>query len=280
MRLALLLPVLALHPLAAPSAPPAPRTLQEAATEENRFVSLYREYAASGESAKLATLWKTMPERVLSTIDQDLEGSLRLLEEAEANELRAIDMNKVEEMQQRALFGARAAAEATGHPILLDYASSFVGWTPLERKSFRAGQTAFSLSRRAFADEKWEKALSEGQRCLDLAAPLGDWWGTAMGLAAVGAAHAAKGDHAQAASFLGRARLLNHDLGLTSSEYRALQGLANSLRALGRTPRYEACLPELLRLAKAVGDIEGAKRWADLVAGVTPPDEEAAPRDE
>src|SRR5258707_1831811 len=92
----------------------------------------YVELAGKHDKDAIIALWKANPAVVLPVIDADLEGSLKDMEKGEPP-----DSAKVKEKQQRALFGAEGAALATGHPILGDYAASFVGWNSEQKRQFR-----------------------------------------------------------------------------------------------------------------------------------------------
>ena len=93
--------------------------------------------------------------------------------------------------------------------------------------------------------------------CRELAEPLGDWWGTAMGFGAEGQALAALGRHEQALVALARARLIHHDLGLFGSECRNLLGMLAALDALGRPTRADGVAARAAELAERLGDAEG-----------------------
>src|SRR6185369_5464187 len=149
----------------------------------------------------------------LPTIDEYLEGSLSLIEDA-AKKNAKVDDAKIQEMHATAIFGARAADVAFDTTIFADYASSYAGFTPEQQKSFRRGQAAHHESSAALKSKKFDVALARAMECRDLAQPLGDWWGTAMGLSAMGAAYEglgkkeeALGAHSQAALIYGTLRL-------------------------------------------------------------------------
>lgn len=221
----------------------------------------YHECAANSDRAGLVELWKGNPASILYTIDADLEGSLKLVEASETP-----DAEKIASLQKRALFGASCAEEATGHPILVEYATSFVGWTREQQKDFRKGQAAYGAARGAMKKGEFEAAAKHGRECSKLAEPLGDWWGTAMGFAAEGAALAAAEKHDAALTPLSRARLIYHDLGLVANEYTCLRGLVSSLRTLDRNPRALHATRQALALAKTLGHEEGVAEYEALLA--------------
>lgn len=264
LSLALAFP-LALAVSSAPALPSAlalsPTTLGEDPPDvRGRFEAL----DDAGDQAGVEELWRAHPFEVLSVIDSYLEGSLAAIE---AQKL-ARGSDEVRAMHERALRGARAADRAFGRALFLDYASSFAGWSAEQATAFRAGQQAFGEHRTALRAGELERALESARRCVELAEPLGDWWGTAMGLGGEGAALAALGRHEEALVPLARARVLNHDLGLASAEYRALRTLADSLLALERVQRARSALSQAVELAQALGDEAGraelAKKLAEL----------------
>ncbi len=220
----------------------------------------YQQAAAEEDHAGLVELWKANPGLILVTIDADLEGSLKLRESSPEP-----DEDAIAALHARALAGARAAAEATGHPILLDYASAFVGWDREQQRRFRAGQAAFGRARGAAKAGDQEAAAAAGLECAELAEPLGDWWGTAMGHSAHGQALLALGRFDEALVALSRARMIYHDLGLVGSEYGNARGVVTALRELGRTERCRAAALASIELARAVGDEQGLAELEGLV---------------
>jgi tetratricopeptide (TPR) repeat protein len=228
----------------------AARPAQE---REAEVVASYRKLAEAHDEAGLAKLWAEHPDLVLTTIDEDLEGSLALREKSEKP-----DEALIAQMHERAVFAARAAVAAGLSPLLADYASAFSGWNADQQKQFRAGQKAFGQARAASKAGKHEEALAAGNQCLALAEPLGDWWGAAMGHSAAGQALAALGRHEEALVALGRARVLHHDLGLGGSEYGNLQGMVAELQALGGGPRLAELARQAAALGRALGDDDGA----------------------
>ncbi len=256
-------PALLLAPLVLLCAPSALHAQAEESIEAR-----YHAAAAAGDEAALVALWRAHPDAVLGTIDADLEGSLALREEAEAAGQPA-DESAIAPLHARALFGARAAQLATGHPIFVDYVASFVGWDAEQRRSFRAGQAAFGEARAALKDGRHEEALAAGRRCSERAAALGDWWGTAMGLTAQGQALAGLGRHEEAVVALSKARILHHDLGLTGSEYGNLLGLVAALEQVGSAARLAAAATQAIELGTALGDEAGVARARALLAAGT-----------
>jgi len=174
-----------------------PSTTADKKDVRKQFVEL----AGKKDKDALVALWKANPGVVLPVIDQDLEGSLRDMEKGEP-----ADSAKVKEKQQRALFGAECAAIATGHPILVDYASSFVGWNAEQKRQFRDGQKVCGASSEALGKGDKAAALAKGKECVERASALGDWWGTAMGYDAVGHAAQAMGGIDDAITALTHAR--------------------------------------------------------------------------
>ena len=226
---------------------------------EAEVLAGYRKLADAQDEAGLANLWAAHPELVLTTIDEDLEGSLALREKSEAP-----DETRIAQMHARAIFGARAAAAAGLSPLLADYAAAFSGWNAEQQKQFRAGQKAFGRARAAAQAGKHEDALAAGNECVALAEPLGDWWGTAMGFSAAGQSLSALGRHEEALVALGRARVLHHDLGLTGSEYGNLQAMVAALSALGGGPRLAELARQAAALGRALGDEDGAAKLDKL----------------
>lgn len=232
-------------------------------TPQREIAAKYHELAAKEDHAGLVALWKENPGAILYTIDADLEGSLAEVEKSEAP-----DREKIAMLHARALFGAQAAEEATGRPIFVEYASSFVGWTREQQKSFREGQQAHGEARKALRAGEHDAAARSARRCAELAEPLGDWWGTAMGCSAEGMAHQAAGKHEAALVPLTRARMIYHDLGLTGSEYQNLRALVDSLVALERKVRARHSARQALALATALGDKDGSAELERVIAGL------------
>ncbi|MHC4376110.1 MAG: Cif family virulence factor [Planctomycetota bacterium] len=203
--------------LLAPSSP-APAALDAALSapferalhsrqEGEDFVARYHAAFEARDADALGALWASDPGRVLVTIDADLEASLSVWEG----------------LLERAQFGAEVASSTLGEPIFADYASSFAGWTPEQKRQFRAGQKAYGDSRRAGGAGELETSLAKARECVQCAEPLGDWWGTAMGLLAEAQALQSLERPQEALVAASRARLLYHQLGLGSSEVGALQ---------------------------------------------------------
>jgi hypothetical protein len=221
----------------------------------------YEALSAADDHAGLVALWSELPESAVPVIDRDLEGSLALWEEA--GEAR---QDEIDAMLDRALRGASAATEATGRRRILDYVTSFAGWDDDEKRAFRAGQQACREGRQALGDGDAETALTHGTRCRELAEPLGDWWGTAMGLALEGRAHAARDEDRAAATALARGRLLYRELGLTGSSLGLEADLVPILLRLGHRPRAEALVRDGLATAERLGGEEMIERFRALAA--------------
>ena len=251
----MLLPLCLVLASAAPA--PAPLPLADAKEVRKQFVEL----AGKKDKDALVALWKANPGLVLPTIDRDLEGSLAAMEKGEKP-----DAAKVKEQQQRALFGAECAVLATGHPILLDYASSFVGWNEAQKRQFRDGQKVFKASMDALEKKDFAAAAAKGRECIERASALGDWWGTAMGYDALGRAQQAQGGLDDALTALSQARLINHDLGLLGDELEELALMADLCVAGERWPRGAASAHLASELAKGLGQAEAAKKLAETEA--------------
>lgn len=244
------------------SLPASTSALDARADVRKQFV----EIADKKDHDACVALWRAHPDLILSTIDADLEGSLKLREKSTEP-----DLAKIKALQERALWGAEIAFEAGGQPIFRDYAASFVGWNEDERKRFRSGQAAYGKAMKALQEKEAQKALEAGLECLQLTGPLGDWWGSAMGCDAIAAAQAALGNHEKALESAAFARVLYHDLGLVGDEYQVLGLMVDECLALGRTPRARATLDRAIELAKKLGDDEGGKRLAERLAQLDAP---------
>jgi hypothetical protein len=218
-----------------------------------QFVDL----AARQDKDALVALWKANPGSVLPVIDADLEGSLK-----EQEKSATPDMEKIKTMHARALFGAECATIATGHPILADYASSFVGWNAEQKRQFRDGQKVYRASAEALKKGDKPAALAKGRECVERASALGDWWGTAMGYDAQGRAAQALGGIDDALTALSQARLLNHDLGLADDELDELALLTDLCVAAERWQRGLAFARDGQALARALGKTELATALA------------------
>ncbi len=234
---------------------PAPAPLADARAEvRKQFVEL----AGKQDREGCAKLWREHPDLVLTSIDADLEGSLKVREKTKPGE--APDEAKIHTLHERALWGAQVAFEALGQPIFRDYAAAFVGWNEDERTRFRAGQAAYGKAMQALQQGDAQAALAAGQECLQITGSLGDWWGSAMGCSAIASAQRSLGNHEKALESAAFARVLDHDLGLVSDEYEMLVLMTDECIALGRAPRARACIERGLEFAKRLGDAEGEKR--------------------
>lgn len=236
----------------APLVTPAPLTasIQDV---QKPIDELYADHYTNQDADAMAKAWSANEPRVLGTIDADLEASLAIWEQAMSRDEPGLNDEERAEIamrHQRALFGARAATAAFDRPIFLDYTSAFVSWNAEQKESFRAGQAAFRDAVGALGKQDWEAARDAAQECADLAQPLGDWWGTAMGYGALGATEAQLGNHSAALSALGQSRLINAGLGLRGAERRDLQIMLGVLQESGQTQRALAVLDDLLTDAR------------------------------
>lgn len=214
-----------------------------------KFVELH----AKNDEAGCEKLFREHPGDVLGTIDADLEGSLAIWEKNPD----APDAKAIAEAQVRALWGAKLASKTSGDPIFTDYTSAFIGWTPEHKRQFRAGQAAFGRARKALKANEHEAAAQAARECVELAAPLGDWWGQAMGLSALGQVLATQGKHAEAITPLSQAVLVYRQLQLVGDEYNAIRTLAGALRASGALRRAHAALERAAELGERLGDARG-----------------------
>lgn len=215
----------------------------------------YHKLTAEQNAEGLKKLWKENEGLVLQTIDADLEGSLSLWEAAKD----APPKEEIAELHKRALFGAKCASQALSRPIFLDYAASFVGWTDEQKGDFRTGQKVYGRAMQELKDGNAEVALEAAKETVLRAAPLGDWWGAAMGYGGQGSALQQMGELEDALKAYSQARLLNADLGLQFSEYRNLQGMLSCCRALERWQRGLATAESVVEYAEAFGDEDGLK---------------------
>ena len=230
--------------------------------EADPFVTAYHAACAAEDADALAELWRSQPGRILGTFDADLEGGLAKWEESPD----APDEAAIAELHDRALWAAGVASDVTGHPIFADYASSFVGWTPEEKRNFRGGQQAYGRAMAALREGKLEDALAAGRECKKLALPLGDWWGSAMGYTAEAMALAQLQRWDEALVAAGHARNLYRDLGLLRSEYQSARILADAAYALGRTSRARVAIRAAIAIAEEVGDTAGATQLRERLS--------------
>ncbi len=231
-----------------------PLALAPTTSAQEDVTAAYQRLHAAEDADGLAELWAANPERILVTIDADLEGSLAAWE-ADPD---APDAEAIAGLQARALWGARIASEVTGRPIFRDYASAFIGWNQEQKRDFRAGQAAYGAARQAFGRQDVATAAAKGRECRGLALPLGDWWGAAMGYSIEGQALVAGGETADGLAALGQARLIYQQLGLTGSEYGCLRGLVEGCVAAEHWTRAREAATEALAMARALGDEDGA----------------------
>ncbi|MFM7299253.1 MAG: hypothetical protein ACKO4Q_18760 [Planctomycetota bacterium] len=245
--------LLALAPTPTSASGHPPAIVQQAPSVRERFVALHAKEDAEG----CKTLWKENQQEILYAIDEDLEAALATWEKSPEKP----DAATIASLHARALWGARLASEALAAPIYLDYASAFASQSDAQKKQFRAGQKAHGEARAASKAGDWEKAISKSRECVGHAAPLGDWWGHAMGLSALGTACSGGGKLADAVGPLGEAALIYRNLRLPGDEYVALRRLATVLVETGAKPRAKTVVERALELAKLLGDEKGA---ADL----------------
>ncbi|MEO0652632.1 MAG: hypothetical protein AAFZ65_18310 [Planctomycetota bacterium] len=221
--------------------------LQEEAQDPR---SRYAQAASARDAQALRALFTEQPGLILFLFDGDLEGSLSVWEDA-AGEPDPEALARIAELHGRALFAARMATEVTGRPIFVDYATSFVGWNDEQKRSFRGGQKAFGQAREALQGQNFERALAHAVECRERAMPLGDWWGSAMGLDAEANALAALDRMDEALMAASQARLLWNQLGLAGNEIRSLLLMADASETLERPHRAHASVVAALALMKA-----------------------------
>jgi tetratricopeptide (TPR) repeat protein len=233
----------------------APTAAVNAAAQEVDVRASFVELHAKNDEAGCEKLFRTHPGDVLGTIDADLEGSLATWEKAPEKP----DEAAIAAQHSRALWGARIASRVSSNPIFLDYTSAFVGWTPEQKKNFRGGQGAHGRSRRALKAKDYAAAAAAARECIELAAPLGDWWGHAMGLAALGQTLATEGKHNEALAPLAEAALIYRQLQFSRDELGLQRTLGASLVALGAKQRALAALERALVLSEQLGDAKGVE---------------------
>ncbi len=257
MLLSLLTPLasLALLSLALPAAPPT-------VVVEDDVAQLYQQYHAAEDSEALGKLWGEHPDEILYTIDADLEASLAAWEADPEN----ADQEHIAMLQARARWGAAIASKVTGDAIFADYAAAFAGWNDEQKKSFREGQAAFGRSREQLVKGEAVGALNEAVACRELAEPLGDWWGTAMGLSIEGKMLAALERFEEALVPLSRARLIYNELGLVGAEYGVLLDLSVSLQSTGRWERVLVVADAIVALSGRFNHDEGRTMAEGLIA--------------
>lgn len=222
---------------------------------------LAQSYATACEARDadaLAKLWKANPMSILPTFDADLELSLRTWEASPDSP----DSEAIEELQARAQWAAKVASEVSGRPIFADYAASFVGWNADEKANFRAGQKAYGQAMRALQEGQAEQALEAARECTGLAMPLGDWWGSAMGLGAESQALLGLERHPEALLAASRARLLNQQLGLGGAELSCLGVMVQAAMKLERNERALVAARDAELLAKQLGAEEAMDYFA------------------
>jgi hypothetical protein len=230
----------------------------------------YHRFFEARDADGLAAVWIANPGAILVTIDADLEASLSLWE---ANPSQP-DAEAVTALHDRAVWGAEVASRATGRSIFADYASAFVGWTTEQKVAFRGGQQAFGRARGALGERDLDAALEAARECRDLALPLGDWWGAAMGLSMEGQVLLALDRSEEAVVPLEQGRLIYANLGLTGSEYGVLRAMVDVLANLERWPRARVAADHAAAMAEEFGDtaglsvLLGRRREAELALGM------------
>jgi hypothetical protein len=111
--------------------------------------------------------------------------------------------------------------------------------------------------------------LKSAEECIALARPLGDWWGTAMGLTAAADAQEKLGKAEAAADLHAQAWLIHGELGLRGDAYGNLTAMARLYTDLGREERARVSAQRALEMARALGDAEGTRKLEDLVKKLT-----------
>ncbi len=213
------------------------------------------------DQAAIVQLWRDNPAEALGVIDSYLEGSLSKLEAD-----RATPAATIAAMEARGLRGARAADEAFGTAIFADYAASFGSWNGEEQTRFRRGQELFGVASKALRAKNYADALAKATESLELARPLGDWWGSAMALGVMGQAHLQLGHKLEALDCAGQAHLIDHDLRLVQAEYTSLDVIVRSATALGRVERALVAAEAGLALARQLGEEAGAAAYEKALA--------------
>ncbi len=213
-----------------------------------------------GDHTAIVRLWRDHPAEALGVIDSYLEGSLSKLEAD-----RATPPATIAAMEARALRGARAADEAFGTAIFADYASSFGSWNGEEQTRFRRGQELFGVASKALRAKNYADALAKATESLDLARPLGDWWGSAMALGVMGQAHLQLGHKPEALDCASQAHLIDHDLRLLQAEYTTLDVIVRSATELGRVERALVAAEAGLALARQLGEETGAAAFEKAI---------------
>lgn len=232
---------------------PAPALAAPVQDRRAEVVARYHALFEKLDDAGLHALWKENVDLILVTFDVDLEASLKIWEEAPDGSRRS----ESDKLRNRALWAATHASAVTSNPIFADYAVSFAGWNAQERKRFRSGQAAYKAGMQAFRKTDFSEALAAGATCREAAEPLGDWWGTAMGLTLEGMAHEARGETLHALRKTSRARLLNSQLGLRGSEYQNLRGMISQLTTLERWERAHLAADAAIKIARDMKDTAG-----------------------
>ena len=221
----------------------------------------FEELVETKAGNEIVALWKKSPFETLSTIDGYLEGSLKLVETSETP-----DQEVIAGLHAKAMVGARAADEAFGSVIFSEYASSFIGWSRAQQKQFRLGQKAYGEANAALQAGRFDDALSAGNDCLAKAQPLGDWWGTAMGYSAIGAAQKGLGDAEKALTAFTSARAIYHDLRLGGSELNCTIEMVELLKQSGSAVRAKVTCQQGIALAGRLGNSSAEAQLSKALA--------------
>lgn len=239
-------------------APAAEKSVQKKSLEFPEAKTKFEGFFEKQDRAGCSALWKSYPHYVLRVIDADLEGSLMLRESSEKP-----DEKRIAQLHERALWGARIAREATGHPLIADYAASFVGWNEQQRRQFRNGQAVYQRAAGALSVGNVKDALEAGRETVERALPLGDWWGTAMGYGAMGEASRKGSEFEDALNHFSHARLIHHDLGLLEDELGNLRAMIELCNTLERWQRGLEAIHDAQAIAEFLGDAGAAQELAE-----------------
>jgi len=234
-----------------------------ATTSAQNVKATFEQLATKQAGNEIVELWKKAPFETLPTIDSYLEGSLKITEASDTP-----DQNAITSMHAKAMTGARAADKAFGSIIFSEYASSFTGWNREQQKQFRLGQQAYGNAGAAIKAKRFDAALAAGQDCVAKAQPLGDWWGTAMGYSAIGAAQKGLGDSEQALTAFTTSRAIYHDLRLGGAELKCTLEMAALLKQAGTTMRLKVTCQQGIALAEKLGNDSAKATLSTILANL------------
>jgi hypothetical protein len=224
-----------------------------------RFKTLH----AKNDRAGCVVLWRENPALALPTIEEDLDAALALRDKTRAPSDKALapsdrtseaDLSAVRALEERALWGAQAARDALGAPLIADLAAARIGWNERDRGLYR-DQRAIQLRAKSLLEKGDNRiGLEAAQEAAVRALALGDWHGAATAYETCAAGHQALSALEDALVSWSQARLFYRELDLADREVACLRGALDMCFAVNRPSRGREIADEAAAAARALHD--------------------------